>query len=131
MHALDVIFDPCTTPVTARADCTRGKGRPCQVPLRVADETFYLDLLFYHIRLHRFVVIELKTGKFQPERKGKLAFYLAAVNGTMRTPVEAPSIGIFLCESRAGPIVDLLLRTSVSQLMCRLPNYARVAGPCA
>jgi len=80
-----------------------------QVPLRVADETFYLDLLFYHIRLHRFVVIELKTGKFQPEWTGKLAFYLAAVNGTMRTSVEGPSIGILLCESRTGPIVEFAL----------------------
>ncbi|RRA49323.1 YhcG family protein [Acidipila sp. EB88] len=80
-----------------------------QVPLHVADETFYLDLLFYHIRLHRFVVIELKTGKFQPEWAGKLAFYLAAVNGTMRTSAEAPSIGILLCESRTGPVVEFAL----------------------
>jgi predicted nuclease of restriction endonuclease-like (RecB) superfamily len=85
-----------------------------QVPLRIADETFYLDLLFYHIRLHRFVVIELKTGKFQPEWTGKLAFYLAAVNGTMRTSVEAPSIGILLCESRTGPIVEFALE-NISQ----------------
>ena len=73
------------------------------------DETFYLDLLFYHIRLHRYFVIELKTGKFKPEWAGKLNFYLAALNGTMRTPVEGPSIGILLCESKSGPIVEFAL----------------------
>jgi predicted nuclease of restriction endonuclease-like (RecB) superfamily len=80
-----------------------------QVPLEVGDETFYLDLLFYHIRLHRYFVIELKTGKFKPEWAGKLNFYLAALNGTMRTPVEGPSIGILLCESKSGPIVEFAL----------------------
>lgn len=80
-----------------------------QVPLEVGDETFYLDLLFYHIRLHCYFVIELKTGKFKPEWAGKLNFYLAALNGTMRTPVEGPSIGILLCESKSGPIVEFAL----------------------
>jgi predicted nuclease of restriction endonuclease-like (RecB) superfamily len=80
-----------------------------QVPLEVGDETFYLDLLFYHIRLHRYFVIELKTGKFKPEWAGKLNFYLAALNGTMRTPVEGLSIGILLCESKSGPIVEFAL----------------------
>jgi predicted nuclease of restriction endonuclease-like (RecB) superfamily len=80
-----------------------------QVPLEIAEETFYLDLLFYHIRLHRYIVIELKAGKFRPEWTGKLAFYLAAVNGTMRTSIDAPSIGILLCESRTGPIVEFAL----------------------
>ncbi len=107
-----------------------------QVPLRVADETFYIDLLFYHIRLHRFVVIELKTGKFQPEWTGKLAFYLAAVNGTMRTSVEAPSIGILLCESRTGPIVEFALENinqpigvSTYQITRELPAPVREELP--
>jgi YhcG PDDEXK nuclease domain len=47
-----------------------------QVPLTVGEETFYLDLLFYHVRLHCYFVIELKTGKFKPEYAGKLNFYL-------------------------------------------------------
>ena len=107
-----------------------------QVPLQVADETFYMDLLFYHIRLHRFVVIELKTGKFQPEWTGKLAFYLAAVNGTMRTPAEAPSIGILLCESRTGPIVEFALENinqpigvSTYQITRELPATVREELP--
>jgi len=53
-----------------------------------------LDLLFYHVPLHRYFVFELKVGAFQPEHAGKLGFYLAAVNGTMRTPVEELSAKI-------------------------------------
>ena len=107
-----------------------------QVPIRIADETFYLDLLFYHIRLHRYVVIELKTGKFQPEWTGKLAFYLAAVNGTMRTTVEGPSIGILLCESRTEPIVEFALENinqpigvSTYQITRELPTQVREELP--
>jgi len=77
----------------------------------VDGQTFYIDLLFYHVRLHRYFVFELKVGAFQPEHAGKLGFYLAAVNGTMRTPVEGPSIGVLLCESRSGPIVEFALET--------------------
>ena len=61
-----------------------------QVPLSVDGQTFYIDLLFYHVRLHCYFVFELKVGAFQPEHAGKLNFYLAAVNGTMRRPVEGP-----------------------------------------
>jgi predicted nuclease of restriction endonuclease-like (RecB) superfamily len=82
-----------------------------QVPLTVDGQTYYLDLLFYHVRLHRYFVFELKVGAFQPEHAGKLGFYLAAVNGTMRTPVEGPSIGVLLCESRSGPTVEFALET--------------------
>ena len=73
-------------------------------------ETFYIDLLFYHVRLHRYFVFELKTGDFQPEHAGKLGFYLSAVNGTMRTPVDGPTIGVLLCESRSGPVVEFALQ---------------------
>ena len=79
--------------------------------MTVDGQTFYLDLLFYHVRLHCYFVFELKVGAFQPEHAGKLGFYLAAVNGTMRTPVEGPSIGVLLCESRSGPIVEFALET--------------------
>jgi hypothetical protein len=77
----------------------------------VDGQTFYIDLLFYHVRLHRYFVFELMVGAFQPEHAGKRGFYLAAVNGTMRTPVEGPSIGVLLCESRSGPIVEFALET--------------------
>ena len=80
-----------------------------QVPLTVDERTFYIDLLFYHVRLHRFFVFELKVGTFEPEYAGKLSFYLSAVNRTMRTSLDEPSIGVLLCESRSGPIVEFSL----------------------
>ena len=64
------------------------------------------------MRLHRYFVFELKAGAFEPEHVGKLNFYLAAINGTMRTPVEGPSIGVLLCESRSGPIVEFALENT-------------------
>jgi predicted nuclease of restriction endonuclease-like (RecB) superfamily len=83
-----------------------------QVPLTVDGQTFYIDLLFYHVRLHCYFVFEFKVGAFQPEHAGKLGFYLAAVNRAMRTPVEGPSIGVLLCESRSGPIVEFALENT-------------------
>ena len=55
-------------------------------------------------------MIELKTGEFQPEYAGKLSFYLSAIDGTMRTPLDGPTIGLLLCESRSGPIVEYALQ---------------------
>lgn len=83
-----------------------------QVPLTVDGQSFYIDLLFYHVRLHCYFVFELKVGAFQPEHAGKLGFYLTAVNRTMRTPVEGPSIGVLLCESRSGTIVEFALENT-------------------
>ena len=78
-----------------------------QVPLSVGDQIFYLDLLFYHVRLHCYLVIELKTGDFKPEYAGKLNFYLSAVDGIMKTDRDDPTIGLLLCETRNESIVEL------------------------
>lgn len=77
-----------------------------QFPLTVADQTFYLDLLFYHVRLHCYVVVELKVGRFKPEYAGKLNFYLSAVDGEIRTERDEPTIGLLLCESHEGAVVE-------------------------
>ena len=77
-----------------------------QVPLPVGNETYYLDLLFYHVRLHCYVVVELKVGKFKPEYAGKLTFYLSAVDGEIRTERDEPTIGLLLCESLEGAVVE-------------------------
>jgi len=77
-----------------------------QVPLPVGDETYYLDLLFYHVRLHCFFVVELKTGPFKPEYAGKVNFYLSAVDGLMRTERDDATIGLLLCESHDGAVVE-------------------------
>jgi YhcG PDDEXK nuclease domain len=76
------------------------------VPLTVDEETFYIDLLFYHVRLHSYFVIELKIGAFRPEYAGKLNFYLSAVDGIMRSERDDPTIGLLLCESRQGAVVE-------------------------
>jgi hypothetical protein len=77
-----------------------------QVPFPVGDETFYLDLLFYHVRLHCYFVVELKDGTFKPEYAGKLNFYLSAVDGIMKTDRDDPTIGLLLCESHGGAVVE-------------------------
>ena len=81
-----------------------------QVPLEVGGRSFYIDLLFYHLRLHCYFVIELKAVEFEPEHAGKLNFYISAVDEIMRTPVDSPTIGLLLCESRSGPVVEYALQ---------------------
>jgi len=87
-----------------------------QVPLLVDGHSFYIDLLFYHVRLHCYFAIELKTGEFQPEYAGKLSFYIAAIDGIMRTSADGPTIGLLLCESRSGPIVEYSLQNLVQPI---------------
>ena len=80
-----------------------------QKPLQVGTREFFLDLLFYHIRLHCYVVIELKTGEFEPEYAGKLNFYLKAVDEQLRGGRDEPTIGILLCKSRDRVVVEYAL----------------------
>ena len=87
-----------------------------QVPLIVDGRSFYIDLLFYHLRLHCYFAIELKTGEFQPEYAGKLSFYISAIDGTLRTDGDGPTIGLLLCESRSGPIVEYSLRNLIQPI---------------
>ncbi len=81
-----------------------------QVHLEVEEEDFYLDLLFYHLQLRCYVVIELKTTDFKPEYAGKLNFYLSAVDDTLRHPDDQPSIGLIICRGRKGLIAEYALR---------------------
>lgn len=78
--------------------------------LEVGDQPFYLDLPFYHVRLHCYFVIKLKTGPFKPEWAGKLNFYLSAVDDLLRTRPDGPTIGLLLCESHKAPIAEYALR---------------------
>ncbi|WP_018609578.1 PDDEXK nuclease domain-containing protein [Uliginosibacterium gangwonense] len=80
-----------------------------QVPLQVGEREFFLDLLFYHTRLHCHVVVELKTGDFEPEHAGKLNFYLKAVDEQLRSEGDAPSIGLLLCKSRDRLVAEYAL----------------------
>ncbi len=81
-----------------------------QVHLEVAGDDFYLDLLFYHLKLRCFVVIELKAVPFQPEFAGKLNFYLSAVDDLLRHPADGPTIGLILCKSKNRVLVEYALR---------------------
>lgn len=81
-----------------------------QVHLDIGDEDFYLDLLFYHLKLRCFVVIDLKTGNFKPEYAGKMNFYLAAVDDILRHKDDQSSIGIILCREKNNVIVEYSLR---------------------
>ena len=81
-----------------------------QYHLNVGGEDFYLDLLFYNLKLRCYVVIELKTGDFKPEYAGKLNFYLSAVDNILKTEQDAPTIGLLLCKSKNDLIAEYALR---------------------
>lgn len=81
-----------------------------QYPLEVGGEAFYLDLLFYHLKLHCYVAIELKTGAFKPEYAGKLNFYLTALDEQVKMPEDRPSIGLILCKDRNQVVAEYALR---------------------
>lgn len=78
--------------------------------LEIGGEDFYLDLLFYHLRLRSFVVVELKTTEFKPEYSGKLNFYLSAADDLLRHFEDNPSIGILLCRGKNRVVVEYALR---------------------
>ena len=81
-----------------------------QCHLEVEGEDFYIDLLFYHLRLRCFVVIDLKMEPFKPEFAGKMNFYLSVVDAQLRHPGDSPSIGIILCKTQKRLIAEYALR---------------------
>lgn len=107
-----------------------------QVPLEVEGEDFFIDLLFYHLKLRCYVVIELKATKFKPEYAGKLNFYLSAVDATMRHESDNPSIGLILCKDRKGLIAEYALKdiskpvgVSEYQLVASIPENLKGSLP--
>jgi hypothetical protein len=81
-----------------------------QVPLEVGGEDFKIDLLFYHLKLRCFVVIDLKMTPFKPEYAGKMNFYLAAVDDLLRHPDDRSSIGLVLCKAKNRIVAEYALR---------------------
>lgn len=81
-----------------------------QYHVEIEGQDFYIDLLFYHIKLRSFIVIDLKSGEFKPEYAGKMNFYLSAVDDLLRQPGDNPSIGLILCRSKVGVIAEYALR---------------------
>jgi len=81
-----------------------------QVLLDVGGDEFFIDLLFYHLKLRCYVVIELKAGKFKPEHLGQLSFYLTAVDAQLKQPQDGPTIGLLLCKSKNKVVAEYALR---------------------
>ena len=111
-----------------------------QVRLDVGGEDFYVDLLFYHLKLRSYVVVDLKTTAFKPEYAGKMNFYLSAVDDLLRHPDDKPSIGIILCKAKNRVVAEYALRdlakpvgvtSYVTKLVESLPAAFRGSLPSA
>ena len=81
-----------------------------QYHLDVGDQDFYIDLLFYHLKLRCFVVIELKDKAFKPEYAGKMNFYLSAIDDLVKHETDQPSIGLILCKNKNNVLAEYTLR---------------------
>lgn len=107
-----------------------------QYPLKVEDNEFYIDLLFYNYILHCFVVIDLKTGQFVPEYAGKMNFYLSVLDDKVKSEIDNPSIGLILCKDKNKVIAEYALKdmtkpigVSEYKLMDVLPEEFQDALP--
>lgn len=107
-----------------------------QFHLDVGDEDFYVDLLFYHLKLRCFVVIDLKKGAFKPEYAGKMNFYCNVVDDRLRHEADQPTIGLILCQDRKKVVAEYALRgvrkpigISEYQLTRALPREFKTALP--
>jgi len=109
-----------------------------QVPLEVGGDDFKLDLLFYHFKLRRFVVVELKSVKFDPGMVGQLHMYLSAVDDMLKQPDDQPTIGLLLCRGKNELVVEYALRDQrrpmgvadwETQLVEKLPDALKGSLP--
>jgi predicted nuclease of restriction endonuclease-like (RecB) superfamily len=83
-----------------------------QYPITVGTKEYRIDLLFYHVQLHCYVVIDLKMVEFEPEFSGKMGFYITAVDNLLRRAGDEPTIGIILCKSKDKTVVEYALQHS-------------------
>lgn len=112
-----------------------------QVKIQISENEYFLDMLFYHLELRCYIVVELKAGKFKPEHAGKLNFYLSAVDAQLKRPEDNPSIGILLCKKKDKIEVEyslkdinkpigvsdyLLSRAIPENLLTKLPTVAEL-----
>ncbi len=87
-----------------------------QVPIRVGDQEFRPDLLFYHVKLHCYVVFELKVEAFKPDFVGQIQFYQGAIDDLMRGPDDHPTIGVIICREKHDAVVEYALRYSMKPI---------------
>ncbi|HEY4744123.1 MAG TPA: PDDEXK nuclease domain-containing protein [Desulfuromonadaceae bacterium] len=107
-----------------------------QVHIEVGGDDFFIDLLFYHLKLRCYVVVELKAGAFKPEYTGKLGFYLSAVDAQMKVEEDNPTIGLLLCKTKNRVVAEYALRDSSKpigvaeyQLLAALPEELQTSLP--
>ncbi len=107
-----------------------------QYHLEVGDQDFYIDLLFYHLKLHCYVALEMKNTPFKPEYAGKLNFYLTALDEQVKAPEDNPSIGLILCRDRDNLVAEYALRDlhkpigiSRYELSATLPEELKTSLP--
>lgn len=107
-----------------------------QVRLEVGGDDFYIDLLFYHLRLRSYVVVEIKNCRFKPEYAGQLNFYLAAVDAKLRREHDNPSIGLVLCREKNRLVAEYSLRNMKTpigvaefKLVKNIPKELRASLP--
>jgi predicted nuclease of restriction endonuclease-like (RecB) superfamily len=105
-----------------------------QYHLEIGGDDFYIDLLFYHLKLRCFVAIDLKMTEFKPEYSGKMSFYVSAIDDLLRHGDDAPTIGLILCKSRNRMVAEYALRDvnkpiAVSLYQHELPERLRGVLP--
>lgn len=81
-----------------------------QYKLEISDRDFYIDLLFYHLKMRCFIVVDLKKGEFLPEYAGKMNFYCSAVDDILKHETDTPSIGLILCQGKDKLFAEYALR---------------------
>jgi len=107
-----------------------------QYHLEIGGQDFYIDLLFYHLRLRSFVVIDLKMRSFAPEDAGKMSFYLSVIDDVLRHEQDQPTIGLILCKTKNKVVAEYALRgmtkpigVSEMQLLEALPENLKGSLP--
>jgi len=107
-----------------------------QYKLVVGGDEFRVDLLFYHVKLKCYIVVELKTVKFKPEFAGQLNFYVSAIDGELRESDDNPTLGILICKSKNDTVVEYALNkidnpigVSEYQLVNQLPKEFKSSLP--
>lgn len=83
-----------------------------QVRIEVSGDEFFIDLLFYHLKLRCYVVIELKVNEFKPEYLGQLGFYVSAVNHQLKEPTDKPTIGLVICKNKNNIVAEYALEST-------------------
>ena len=78
--------------------------------MAVDGQDFFIDLLFYNYRLHRFLVVELKAGEFKPEHVGQLNFYVTLVDEKIKSDEDKPTLGLLLCKQQHRVVAEYALR---------------------